>query len=152
MIAMSVGDICTREVMTVREDETVVAAAQRMREQRVGTLVVVEGEEDRIVPIGILTDRDIVVGVVAPSPEHLDRLLVGDVVIHELVTVEEETSVWQALQRMRERGIRRMPVLDQAGYLSGIVTLDDLLMRFVDEMRTISQILQRQGEASRDDA
>lgn len=146
---MSVGSVCTREVITIGPEDSVIDAARLMRSKGVGTLVVVEGEAGSQVPVGLVTDRDIAVGVVAVSPEHINTLSVSDILVRELVTTEEDVSSWRALQRMRERGIRRMPVLDDAGYLSGIITLDDLLVQLADALSCASQILQGQGSNRR---
>lgn len=143
---MSVGDICTRDVVTVSRTDTVVQAARLMRAKGVGTVVVVEGAEDRRVPVGILTDRDIVVGVVARSPEHLDQLLIEDVVFQELLTIEEDASLWKALQRMRDRGIRRMPVIDDAGLLVGVVSMDDFVVYVAEQLGGLSKVIARQAE------
>ena len=142
---MSVGDICTRVVFTISEEATVVEAARMMRTHQLGTLVVTVDRPGGEEPVGIITDRDIAVKAVATSPERLEQLLVGDLVFQEMVTVEEDASIWQVLQRMRNRGIRRMPVIDNAGFLMGIVTLDDVLLRISEELSAVSQILQRQS-------
>ena len=78
-------------------------------------------------PIGIVTDRDIVISVVASDPQHLPYLLVNDVMSDELVIAAEDESVETALKRMKEHGVRRLPVVDASGALTGILTLDDVL-------------------------
>lgn len=125
--AMTVGDICNRNVVVAPKAELIVDAAKRMRTSHVGDLVVVENRNGRHVPVGILTDRDIVISVVAGNPDHIHYLLVGDVMSSNLVTAQEEDSIEMALKRMQEHGVRRLPIVDEAGTLVGILTLDDVL-------------------------
>ena len=146
---MLVGKHCTRNVITIRKPESVVEAARRMRQYHVGDLVVVEGERD--IPIGVLTDRDLVVSVLANDVEHLTKLDVGDVLTHEVMVAREDEDVSDVLYRMQKRGVRRVPVVDRAGALTGIFTLDDVLGLLADEMASVFALVkrQRQREAER---
>lgn len=123
---MTVGDICNRNVVVAPKSEMIVDAAKRMRMLHVGDLVVVEDRGDHL-PIGIVTDRDIVISVVAGDPDHVNDLLVSDVMTSELVTAHEQDSVETALKQMQEHGIRRLPIIKSTGALVGILTLDDVL-------------------------
>jgi CBS domain-containing protein len=138
-----IGEICNREVVFARRDETVRAAAQLMREHHVGDLVVVDERDGRRVPAGILTDRDIVVGIVA---KHLDPdvLAVGDVIGPELVIAKESDGVSETIELMRAKGVRRIPVIDAAGALVGIVTADDMLDLLAEELSGLSRIVSRE--------
>jgi len=138
-----IGEICNREVVFARRDETVRAAAQLMREHHVGDLVVVDERDGRRVPAGILTDRDIVVGIVA---KHLypDVLAVGDVIGPELVIAKESDGVSETIELMRAKGVRRIPVIDAAGALVGIVTADDMLDLLAEELSGLSRIVSRE--------
>jgi CBS domain-containing protein len=124
---MNAGDICIREVVVIRADEPLVTAARLMRDFGVGDVVVVERLDSRVVPLGILTDRDIVIGPVANAPEALGGLKVGDVAATNLVTVGDDTDVLAAVEVMRRHGVRRLPVVEPSGSLLGIVTFDDLI-------------------------
>jgi CBS domain-containing protein len=124
---MTAGDICNRAVVVAPKTESVVDAARRMRTSHVGDLVVVEIRNDRQMPIGIVTDRDIVIAAVAGDPDHINYLLVNDVMTSGLVTALEHDSIETALKRMKEHGIRRLPIVDADGALAGILTLDDVL-------------------------
>lgn len=139
---MNVGELCTREVIIAQRDTSVVEAAQRMRTYHVGNLVVVEDETNGRRPIGIVTDRDIVIAVVAAgvNPE---ALKVGDIMSAELVMVRETEDVCETLRYMRDKGVRRMPVVDAAGALAGIVTVDDLLGLLAEEMGHLAQLITR---------
>lgn len=142
---MDVGEICTREVVTVTQDQTVLDAARRMREAHVGALIVVDGVPAR--PVGVLTDRDIAIGIVAQDAVDLPRLLVGDVLVHdpdELVTVfEGDSALWTAWQ-MRDAGVRRVPVVNEDGALVGILTMDDLLAMFVEQLGDLVALIRGQ--------
>lgn len=130
---MNVGELCNREVIFAYRDTRLVEAARLMREHHVGSLVVVVDRLSERVPVGILTDRDIVVAVVA---KELDprTLTAGEVMSRELFSVREEDGIADALRLMRERGIRRLPVLTHSGALAGIVTIDDLLELVAEEL------------------
>lgn len=146
---MSVGGICTREVYIVSRDNAVVEAAKLMRDHHVGALVVTERREGRAQPIGVLTDRDIVVEIIAENLSAKD-LLVGDVIIPELVTVREIDGISEALKLMKTRGVRRVPVLDSEGGLAGILAVDDLIGLLAEELADISQLVEREQEKERD--
>lgn len=145
---MAVGEICNREVVIAQSALSVVAAAQLMRTHHVGDLVVVEEQGDRRHPVGIVTDRDIVVEVVAAgvNPE---ALKVGDIMGPEVATVRESEGLFEALRYMRDKGVRRMPVVDGAGGLVGILTLDDLLSLLAEELTELAKLVshERQREA-----
>ena len=134
---MSVGRICQRDVDVVRQDESVQAAAERMRQRTVGCLVVVEKGQT---PIGMLTDRDLVLRVVAES-RNSATTTVGEVMTKCPAVVHDETPIEMALGLMRRRGFRRLPVVDVNGTLAGLVTLDDILMLLAEEFVQIGDVL-----------
>jgi len=122
---MEVGTICQRLVFTIRRFDEVTRAAQLMREKHVGYLVVVE-LDPLARPVGVLTDRDIVIGVVARGVDP-KAVCVGDVMTVDPITVREADSVEAALQKMREFGVRRLPVVNDRSELVGILAIDDVL-------------------------
>lgn len=148
---MNVGTVCQREVVTIRHGATVLEAAQRMREAHVGTLVVLEEEDGPAAPLGIITDRDIVVEVLATAPEDLERFLVGDVMSRELATAKEDESLDAAVMTMRERGVRRLPVVDDTGTLVGILSLDDLFAAWAEQLGALHALVRREREVERDE-
>lgn len=121
---MTIGEISRRPVITAAPDDSIVTVARRMRDEHVGDVVVADRQRR---PVGILTDRDIVVSVVAQSPDKLDALLASDVMTPNPVTARPSEEIDRAIDRMREAGIRRLPVVATDGRLEGIVTFDDLL-------------------------
>jgi len=140
---MPIGEICNREVIIVQRDESVLQAAKLMRQHHVGDVVVVEERGGRRVPVGIVTDRDLVVEIIAPE---LDStvITVGDITAMELATVKENNGVFEAIQYMRSKGVRRLPVVDDGGGLVGIVTLDDLLGLLADELGALARLVDRE--------
>ena len=146
---MAVGEICNREVVIAEKTLSVVDAALLMRKHHVGDLVVVEEKAGRRHPVGIVTDRDIVVEVVAAGVNP-DALKVGDIMGPEVATVREGEGLFEALRHMRDKGVRRMPVVDRDGGLVGILTLDDLLSLLAEEMTELAKLVshERQREAA----
>lgn len=132
---MTVGQVCTRNVAVAAKNETIVDAANHMRAFHVGDLVVVDDREGRRVPIGIITDRDIVVSAVASNSGRISSLVVSDIMSPDVVSAREPEPVEAALKKMEEHGIRRLPVVDGDGALVGILTLDDAL-QFLTEQQT----------------
>ena len=136
---MHIRDICTIQTISCNRDETVQGAALLMRRHHVGDLVVVDGADGDAVPVGIVTDRDIVVSVVALGLDPAS-LQVGDIMSDDLLTCREDDDVYQTIEHMRVRGIRRVPVVNGKGALAGIVSADDLLEFLAEEMGDLSRI------------
>ena len=123
---MTVLELCSTPAVTAQREETIRDAARRIRDRHVGDLVVVD-KGGR--PVGILTDRDIVVSAVAQSADRLDVLRVADVMSTNVITIGRLDTAEDALKKMATHGVRRLPVVDHEGRVEGIVTLDDLLQR-----------------------
>lgn len=137
---MSIKELCKRELVTVGRDDTIFKAAELMRQNHVGDVLVVEKKHDTTVALGIVTDRDVVVEIVAPG---LDPkvITVGDIMLPHLACIEEERGVFDAIKLMTSKGIRRLPVVDSNGSLIGILTLDDLLLILAKEFFSIAMLL-----------
>lgn len=146
---MTVGEICVREVAIVRKGGSVIDAAKRMREYHVGNVVVVEDRGEEHVPVGILTDRDIVVSIVARDPDRLGALTVGDVMSFELMTAREDETLHSVLKRMCSRGIRRIPVVNRNGGLEGIVAVDEVLEFVSEEVTDLVRLMTKQRQLER---
>jgi CBS domain-containing protein len=146
---MTVGEVCSGSVATATADETIADAAKRMRDMHVGTLVVVEGER-RPRPIGILTDRDIVIGPLAQSPDKLASLLVGDVMTRDVATARASDTLNVALTTMRSRGVRRLPVVDGDGLLEGLIAFDDILEVMSEELSDLVGLVAREQKLERE--
>lgn len=144
---MTVGDICKRPVVTADPDETIAEAARRMRDRHVGDLIVADAKRR---PVGVLTDRDIVVSAVAQSPDRLTSLLVGDVMSRDPVTARVNAPLDEALKQMRSCGIRRLPVVTGDGQLDGLITLDDILEVMSAELGTLVGLVAREQKHERE--
>lgn len=136
---MNVGEMCKQNVVTVREFDELSDAAKLMRERHVGYLIVVEPMpvHARLKPVGVLTDRDIVVGVLARDGD-IRALRVGDVMTRLPVVVDEDKSIGFALREMRRIGVRRIPVVGSAGHLVGVLSLDDVIEVLAKELLGVS--------------
>jgi CBS domain-containing protein len=140
---MNVGTLCTRNVTTAPRDTTVAEAAKQMRRRHVGDVVVVDNARGKVVPVGIVTDRDIVISVVAPD---LDAKVftVGDMLLKPAITCREADDVAVCLESMRVNAIRRMPVVDKKGALVGIVCIDDLIGFLANQFTAVSKLITRE--------
>lgn len=140
---MSVGQICVRQLDTVSPLDTIRVAAARIRDHMVGSLIVAEPVG---APMGILTDRDIVVRVVAGGLDP-EATLVQDVMTKAPQVVREDTPIEAALEQMRAGTHRRLPVVDDRGELVGVVCLDDILDLLAEEFNLIGDLLRRENPA-----
>lgn len=148
---MLVGKICNREVVFVEPDTSIAGAARLMREHHVGGLVVVQEKSGKRVPVGIITDRDLVIEVIAEGVDMGD-ISVGDIMSDQLVTAREGDDLLETLKMMRARGIRRLPVIDDDGALAGILTVDDLIGLFSEQIADLARLIvfeQRREQESR---
>jgi CBS domain-containing protein len=146
---MRVGTICNRNVVVAPKTEMVVDAARRMRTSHVGALVVVNQIDGIQRPIGIVTDRDIVISVVAGDPDHINYLLVSDVMTSDIAVGFEDDELETALKTMHEHGVRRLPVVDRQGSLVGILTLDDLLQHVAAQQSELVAIVAHEQQQER---
>ncbi|MBX5462671.1 MAG: CBS domain-containing protein [Steroidobacteraceae bacterium] len=146
---MRVGDICSRVVCTARPEDPLAEAVQEMISQHVGSIVVVESRPDAVRPVGIVTDRDVVCGQIDRSAD-VFCLNVEDVMSAPPLTVSEDSGVAEALGRMSERGVRRAPVVDDAGNLIGIVTFDDLMPLLAEELTGLARLMGTQARLRAD--
>lgn len=141
---MDVGNLCTREVLIVERDESVLLAAELMRLHNTGDVIVVADAPAGRVPVGILTDRDVALGVVAARRDPATTK-VGELLGTELVTATEDEELVEVLARMRARGIRRVVVVGGAGELQGILAVDDVIDLLAQMLRDIAALVGRQS-------
>ncbi|MBX6419749.1 MAG: CBS domain-containing protein [Nevskia sp.] len=143
---MRVGEVCNRAVVVAAPETGVVEAAQLMREYHVGTLVVVERDGAQARPLGIVTDRDLVIEVLAKEAAPED-LAMEDFITGELITATQDDDLLETLGRMRSEGIRRMPVIGDQGELVGILSVDDVLEMLAEAIGQVPQLVRRQQTA-----
>jgi CBS domain-containing protein len=142
---MDLAKLCHRNVVTVRQFDELTTAAELMREQHIGYLVVVEPEVTGggFKPIGVLTDRDIVVSVVARG-SNPRTLRVGDVMTRPAVIATESDSLETALGSMRRIGVRRLPVIGSRGQLVGLLSLDDVIDALAAELTEVAGSIRKE--------
>ena len=140
---MTLNDICVLEVVSCGRTTTVLEAARLMRHHHTGTLVVVDDPEGERTPCGVVTDRDIVVESLANELDAAETP-VAQIMSGRVVIAAASESVPEALERMRVQGVRRLPVVDHAGSLIGIVALDDLLTLHAKQAAAIAEIVSRE--------
>lgn len=140
---MPIGELCSREVVFVTRGESIRAAAQIMRQHHVGDVVVVEEKPTQREPVGIVTDRDIVIEVIAKDLD-LDSVTVGDIMSFNLVTARETDGIYETIQFMRTKGVRRLPVVNSKGGLVGILTVDDIIGLLSEEMTELAKLIARE--------
>jgi CBS domain-containing protein len=146
----TVNDYASHEPVTVSPEDGLLEAASRMRDQHVGCVVVVrKAQEGAGRPVGILTDRDIVVGVLAQSDRQLHLVRVDDVMTKDPVTVKDTDDLSDTLMTMRAKGVRRVPVVSARGDLVGLLSFDDILDYVQDEVTDLARLIGREQRRER---
>ena len=137
---MTAGEYCNRDVVIIEKTGSIREAIKLMRDNHVGDVVVVEGSESASIPLGILTDRDIVIEILAKDID-LDAVNIGDVMSNQLVTVNNEAKLLDAIKLMRIKGVRRLPVVNEQSELQGILSVDDLLELVVEQLTDLVSLV-----------
>lgn len=140
---MSVGDYCTRNVTVAGVDDSIAAAAHLMRQHHVGDVIVARAQAGRRFPLGIVTDRDLVVEVLDAGIDP-ETVRLGDLITEPLLSAREDEALADAVRRMRARGVRRIPVVDDDGALVGILSMDDVIELIAEEMQDLSGLVARE--------
>ncbi|HVY31953.1 MAG TPA: CBS domain-containing protein [Polyangiaceae bacterium] len=136
---------CTKHPITAERNDSLSTVAQRMRDHHVGCVVVVDrGPQGERLPVGLLTDRDIVVRVLAQTDRHLEQVCVADVMAQPVVSVKDTLDVAESLRIMRSAGVRRVPVTDATGALVGLLSFDDLLEYYEQQIVELATLLERE--------
>lgn len=140
---MLVSDLCTRKTIVIREEKSAHDAAKLMKQYNVGCLVVVKSLDDHNTPVGIITDRDIVIKAMLKERDPY-TITVHEIMSTPALTVTESTSIIDALMKMRYNSIRRVPVVNSKRNLMGILSLDDILDSISKELNEITQIFRKE--------
>jgi len=146
---MPIGEICNRDVVIVRRKDSILDAAKLMLQYHVRGLVVVEDRDGQVAPVGIVTDRDLVVELIAKEVP-LDSVFVEDVMSPELFSVSESRGIWDTIQYMRGRGIRRVVVVNERETLLGILSIEDLLELLADELSDLARLFVRERDREKE--
>lgn len=146
---MPIGEICNREVVVINRKESIQEAAKLMRDYHVGDVVVIDEKEGQVIPVGILTDRDIVVELIAKDVP-VDSVFVEDVMSSDLAFVQENRGIWDTIQCMRAKGVRRIVVINEKGALVGILSIDDLLELLSGELSDLVRLVMSEQDREKE--
>lgn len=127
-------------VVTIEPDAPLKEAANLMTNRNVGCLVVTSYQK----PIGIITDRDLVTRAIHLGKD-LYTTTVSEVMSGNPYVLEEELSLFEALELMKDKGVRRFPVVDQDGNLTGFFSIDDVLYLLAIELSAVRRIIESEG-------
>ncbi|SDQ45458.1 CBS domain-containing protein [Natronobacterium texcoconense] len=136
---MPVENLARSDVVTATTDDPIEDIATTMDEESVGSVVITDDDE----PVGIVTDRDLTLQVIGQG-ESPDGMTADDVMSTDLCTVEHDSGFYQATELMSEHAVRRLPVVDSSGELTGIITIDDLNELLADEHQQLATVVQAQ--------
>ena len=136
---MPIKDLARDDIVTAQHDTSVSELAQKMRDESVGSVVITNDAS----PIGIVTDRDLTMRVLAEEMSP-DGQTAKDVMSTDLCKVGPEDGFYSAAQVMSEHGVRRLPVCDENGELTGIITADDMTELLADEHQHLASVIQAQ--------
>ena len=139
---MSLGKIYSNAVISISENGTIHECAKLMKEKHVGTVLVLSEQGDKK-PLGIITDRDIVVKIVSKKND-LSNIKVTEVMSTDLLLLPKQQGIKEAIEAMKSKGVRRVPILDDDKKVCGIVSVDDLIMLLVNELSSLSGLIKDQ--------
>jgi CBS domain-containing protein len=137
---MLLKDLCTLDVVCCIGQTTALEAARLMRHKHVGDLVVVNDLEGERTPLGVVTDRDLVLEVLGNGLDPATTMVAG-LLSRPVVIAAETEDTTEVLERMRMHGVRRVPVVDGQGAVVGILTFNDLLRQLVTEAGSLLEIM-----------
>ncbi len=137
---MTIGEIGKKKVITAQIDMPVLEVAKLMKIHNIGDVIVVD---DRNKPLGIITDRDITIKIVAEevSPNILSA---SDVMSFDLLLLKEYQSSQEALAMMCAKGVRRAPIVNDANILVGVISIDDLALFMSEQMENYGKLIRKQ--------
>ena len=142
---MRLSEVGKQAVATIGAEESLESAAKLMRDLHVGDLIVVEFKDGRKTPVGILTDRDIVMATVALGA-HPEVLNVGEIMTRKLVIAREVDSLARVIELMKDNGVKRIPIVAESGELSGVICLEDIISQMAEDFSSLSQISGKEKE------
>ncbi|MEB3806532.1 MAG: CBS domain-containing protein [Desulfurococcales archaeon] len=125
-----VVSLITKQPIVMKPEDTVDKAVSKMAEENVGSVIIVD---DKFKPIGIFTERDLLIKVCAKGLDP-SKVKLGDVMTRRLVTIKESEPARRALETMLHFGFRHLPVVDSSGRLVGVISIKDVSRPFVGEV------------------
>ncbi|MBI2969847.1 MAG: CBS domain-containing protein [Gammaproteobacteria bacterium] len=142
---MLVGKVCNRELVAMDKSGDLLAAAKLMREHHVGSVVVTSSDGDGLRPVGMVTDRDLVVEIIAAEVD-IQSVSLEDIMTRYPIVAREDDELYDVLESMRTKGVRRVPVLDRKGFVVGVLALDDVLNVLAKELGAIASLIDREKQ------
>ncbi len=139
---MSIHKICTAKVITAVKSMPIQEAAMLMKKNNIGDIVVIESKTNNK-PIGILTDRDIAMKIVADGVD-AKTICVGDVMSSDLLVLKKHQGINEAIEMICAKGVRRAPIVDDNDKICGIAAVDDLLILVSDELSSLAKLVRKQ--------
>jgi CBS domain-containing protein len=149
-LIMGIGEICNRHAVIIGKSDSIYSAAILMRDRHVHYVVVVESNDGNNIPVGAVTDRDIVVNMIAKKVD-LNAVVIGEVMNSQLLLANEQDDVMTTLKRMRNKRIRYTPVVNADSALIGVLSIDDILDRLTEQLNDIDYIISREQAVARED-
>lgn len=143
---MSIKDICERNVVTTTKDASVYEVAKLMKKHNVGNVVVIDNQVITNQPVGILTDRDIAMKIVAEDVD-ARQISVRDIMAENPLILHANQSINEALDMMCAKGVRRAPISDDTHKVVGIASIDDLFIMLAEEMGSLSKLIRKQVDS-----
>lgn len=140
---MNIGKICNHNVVSADADASVLEGARLMRHNHVGSIIVTKQEGQAARPVGIITDRDLIVEVMAEEIEP-NSVTLGDAMTPYPLAAREDDEPFDVLNAMRSKGVRRIPVIDDDGLLVGVLAIDDILRMISREMADLVGLIQKE--------
>jgi CBS domain-containing protein len=138
---MKISEICRSDVVSIDQNASAAEAAKIMKRSRIGSLIAIEEGSNK--PIGIITDRDIVLKVIAEGKDP-SSVKIAEFMSKNLYMENQDTDIAEVISMMKEKGIRRVPIIDDESRLCGIVSLDDLCLMVDKEQDNIADIIRKQ--------
>jgi len=137
---MNIGKACKRKTFTISEDASLIDAANLMEHNNIGFLVVKDDSDN--IPIGTITDRDIVTKVISKRLDP-ESIKVGDVMSGDLLILNNEDSIKETIELMRTKGVRRAPIIENEEII-GLVSIDDLIIILAEELNGLGELIKKQ--------
>lgn len=137
---MAIAEICNTDVVTIPSNTSIIEAAKLMRDKKVGSVVVIKTQGKNETPVGILTDRDIVNRIIAAKGS-LEQSKVEDALSSDLLILEKNNGIKEAIDAMSAKKVRRAPVVDEEGKLCGIVSADDFFVLLSEELKSLGSLI-----------
>ena len=142
---MNAKECCNREVLVISKDQTPLDAARLMRQHHIGSVVIVEECNGGKRPVGLVTDRDIAIEVVAEEVDP-NEVSVLDITRRPLMLANESDALSDCLTLMKQKGVRRLPIVDAEGILVGILSLDDIVELVAEQLNDLVSLIKHQPQ------